>query len=217
MANVSCQFFTVFLLVIVSITPCLWSQWRSLWILCLAPSFVAPSSVCEFCCDSSSSIALSFLSCLQVRGLLVFFFLVFRKKVHEQITYRESGITPLVIVVFVIKIMNWSLRSRNLFVKCPWSCSWTDHQIPVYNWWLVIMIWSPLRDQQPKNGHPSWSCPWSDHEHVIRQIWSRRSWSTWWLQTSGKHSRWICLLWINKARAKEKTYMWVSVQWKTKN
>ncbi len=112
----------------------------------------APSSVCEFCCDSSSSIVLSFLSCLQVRDLLVLFFLVFRKKVHEQITYRESGITPLVIVVFVIKIMNWSLRSRNLFVKCPWPCSRTDHQMTVYNWWLVIQIM--IRS-------------WSDHHFVI--------------------------------------------------
>ena len=27
----------------------------------------------------------------------------------------------------------------------------------------------------------------------------------------------LSLLWIDKARAKEKTYIWVSVRWKTKN
>ena len=27
----------------------------------------------------------------------------------------------------------------------------------------------------------------------------------------------FCLLWIDQARAKDKTYIWVSVRWKTKN
>ncbi len=31
------------------------------------------------------------------------------------------------------------------------------------------------------------------------------------------HSRTCCLIWIKKARAKDKTYIWVSVRWKSKN
>jgi hypothetical protein len=155
----SCLFFTVFLLVIVRFTPSHWSKMRSLWTLLLSVSFVSDRFrlwVVLWFVLAHCPLILSFHVC-KSRVLLVFFGR--RKKVHEQITYSlplgNPGFRYPVIVDFVIKIMKWSLRSRKLFVKSPWSWSRTDHQIPVYNWWLVIQIM--IRS-------------WSDHHSVINNL-----------------------------------------------
>ncbi len=195
----TCLFFTVFLLVIVNITPYLWSHRRSLWMLCLTPSFVGDLfclwvllwfvlihyPLLPFVFTSPCPFVFLFFGFAQkssrtdhIWGILDYPArdTGLRDPDHELITKITKPLCEVSVILFTNRSPDDRLQLVN---RDP------DHD--------QIMIWSPLRDQQPKNGHPLWSCSWSDHEHVIRQIWSHRSWSTWWLQTAatlcGKHLR----------------------------
>jgi hypothetical protein len=98
------------------------------------------------------------------------------------------------------------LSSHQCSSELQSASSWRTHPLLGYRCFSWKINITAIFNQLTRDGHMSIQGGTTAQRSRVVPVVSSGSW----LRTS-------CLLWVDKARAKDKTYIWVSVWWKTKN
>jgi len=129
--------------------------------------------------------------------------------------------------------IHWVARGTGTHLKIEMRS--IDERFPSEEWFELTPWWWWFYYSRRKKGESQGKNVTLDYDglhskriklstwHIMCRLGrSLRKWDQW-LIKKGRHSTRIkklvvnCLLWIDKARAKDKMYIWVSMRWKTTN